>query len=157
MTNGVDYDLHAWFGGVIGGGVDIGNGQYYDIHPDTRATRQVTWRRQTVENTWVEGSYDTHAVRGNVTEMVAAWVYGTAPSDFRFNLENLVTYLDTPNWALRWVYPDGMQELWDCTFSDYTVETQREFLYANQGIVKMNVMRRPRVTITYSDASQFVG
>jgi hypothetical protein len=152
-----DFDLHGWFGGVVGGGIDIGNGQTYDVHAESRDKRQITWRKQSVENPWVEGTYDTQAVRGNVTENVVVWVYGASPSDFRNNLENLVAYVDTPNWALRWVYPDGMQELWDCTFSDYSVETQREFQYANQGICRINVQRRPRVTITYSDASQFVG
>lgn len=147
----IDYDLHCVMGGTVGG-IDLGNGIQYDLHADTRSQRQVSWRKQTVENPWVEGSYDVQAVRGNITELVAVWVYGSDPSEFRRNVEYVAAVLASPSWPLVWTI-NGLTETWDCTFSDYNLETQREFQYANTGIMRMSIQRRPRVTLTYSDGS----
>jgi hypothetical protein len=140
-------------------GVDLDAGRDrtgFELHADTRSSRAVTWRKQSVSNAWVEGSYDVQAVRDNVTENVWVWVFGSSVSDFRKRYHWLVDQVDTPTWSLVWLQA-GMTETWDCTFSDHTIETQREFQYANIGLVKINVMRRPRVVITYADGSGYTG
>lgn len=136
--------------------LDGGPRMGYELHSDTRASRAVTWRKTSVDNNWVEGSYDVTAVRGNVTEVVAVWVYGASLSDFWKRVHALADQIASPAFAITWNW-GGMTEIWDCTFSDYTVETQREFVYSNTGIVRMQINRRPKVSITYADSTVYAG
>lgn len=144
---------------IAGMGLDLDGGPRlhgYELHGDTRSQRAISWRKQTVESAWVEGSYDVAAVRNNITELVAVWVYGSSQNDFWKKVYALADAIATPAFAITWTV-DGMTEVWDCTFSDYTVETQREFQYAKQGVMRMNIVRRPRTTITYADATTYAG
>lgn len=141
--------------------VDLDGGQSvngYELHADTRGTAQTSWRKQTVDNPWVEGSYDVIAVRGNVTETVAVWVYGGSVgslgsnSVFRQRIAVLEALIASPKWSMIWTVGD-LTETWDCTYSDYAVETQREFQYATQGIFRAQVVRRPSVARSFADGS----
>lgn len=138
---------------AVAGGINLDGGQDvngYELHADTRGTAQITWRKQSVDNPWVEGSYDVLAVRGNVTETVAVWVYGGPRGGlgnnglFRQRLIALEALVSSSSWSLVWTVGD-LTENWDCTYSDYAVETQREFQYATQGIFRAQVVRRPSV------------
>lgn len=149
-----DMQVSCTLAGIdLDGGRDV-NG--YELHADTRSQVQYTWRKQTVENTFVEGSYDVRAVRGNVTEQIAVWVYGTSPSDFERKVQVIASAIARSSFPVVWG-KTGMTETWDCTYSDYTLETQREFQHATMGIVRIALQRRPRVTRVYSDATTFVG
>jgi hypothetical protein len=126
----------------------------YEIHSDTRSQRAVAWRKLSVENNWVEGTYDVAAVRGNITELVAIWVYGTSTSDFWQRVYALTDQLAQATFATVWTI-NGMTETWDCTYSDHTIETQREFQYATMGIVRISMARRPKVNVTFADSTTY--
>lgn len=128
----------------------------YELHADTRSQRSITWRKQSVENSWVEGSYDVTAVRGNTTELVAVWVYGNTQNDFWQRVYALADAIASAAYTITWTI-DGMTETWDCTFSDYTVETQREFQYADIGVMRMNIQRRPVTVVQYADSTTYSG
>ena len=134
-------------------GVNLDGGRErtgYEIHADTRNTMGVTWRKQTVSNPWVEGSYDVIAVRENIIEPVVVWVYGNGSNaDFRQKVHFLEAAIAKPSFPITWTVGDE-SELWDCTYSEYSVETQREWQYATMGIVRMQIGRRPKATFTYS-------
>lgn len=143
----------------LDGGRDVSG---YELHGDTRATRQVQWRKQTVDNQWVEGSYDTQAVRGNIVEAVVVWVYGVDHSDFERKAQAVVDAVASPSFTMTWksggtTAAEAVTEVWNCTFSDYTIETQREYQQANVGIVRLAINRRPKVTRTYADSTTYVG
>ena len=46
----------------------------YELHRDALGAFKVGWRRHTVSNPWVEGSFTVGAVRENVEETLAVWV-----------------------------------------------------------------------------------
>lgn len=151
-----DYDIDCYFGGLSGIKVSGGYVYGYDLHADSRSQQQTSWRKQSVENNWVEGSFDVTGVRGNITELVAVWVYGTDANEYQQRKAALVAYLSQPAWTMLWQI-DGMNETWDCTYSDFSEETQREFQYARQGIIRMSIMRRPRVSVVYSGGATYAG
>lgn len=133
----------------------------YELHGDTRATMGVTWRKQSVSNPWVEGSYDVIAVRENVTEALAVWVYGTPSngpataagnSAFRQRVNVLEALIAKPQFNIVFTVGD-LTETWDCTYSDYTIETSREFQYATQGVMRMQINRRPAVLRAFADGT----
>ena len=128
----------------------------FELHADTKTSRSVQWRKQTVENNWVEGSYDVSAVRGNVTESLVVWVYGRDHNEFEQRVSWLTDQIAQAAFTITWTR-DGMTEVWDCTYSDYIVETQREFQWARQGVVRLSIVRRPRVTRTYADTTTYAG
>jgi hypothetical protein len=128
----------------------------YEMHADTRNTMGTTWRKQSVSNPWVEGSYDVIAVRENIIEAVVVWVYGNGSNAaFRQRVNFLEQAIAQPSYSIAWTVGDE-SELWDCTYSDYSVETQREWQYATMGIVRMQIGRRPKATFTYPDYSETV-
>ena len=141
--------------GSLAANLDGGRTQTgYEIHADTRSQRAVSWHKLSVDNTWVEGTYDVAAVRGNVTELLAIWVYGADVSDFWKRVYALTDQLAQASYPVVWQV-GGMTETWDATYSDYTIETQREFQYATMGIVRINLARRPKVNVTYADSTTY--
>lgn len=127
----------------------------YLLHADTRSQRQQTWRKQTVENPWVEGSYDVQAVRGNATELVAVYAIAADENTYKQLEVGLTDLLSYASFQTVWTL-DGYTEAWDCTFSDFTVERSKEFQLARVGLIRINLSRRPKVTVTYTDGSQYV-
>lgn len=147
-------------GGLDLNAVDVA-GVGYLLHADTRNARAVQWRKQTVENNWVEGSFDVSAVRQNIIENLWVWVYGSSHDDCERKITALTNVVSQQSFNATWLESTTTgtqtQEVWSCSWSEFTVETQREYHYANMALVKINLNRRPRVTRTYTDASTYVG
>ncbi len=150
---------------VVGGlDLDVGldaTGAGYVLHSDTRAQRSVQWRKQTVENNWVEGSFDISAVRANVIEPVSVWVHGSSNDDMQRRLSAVTDALAQPAFQVTWITggtskANGTKEVWDCSYSDYSIESSGPMQVALLSLLKISLNRRPRVTRTYSDGTTYV-
>jgi hypothetical protein len=93
----------------------------------------------------VEGTYVNDAVRENVTETVAIYVYGTTPYQLQTRVKALTDAFSQIRYAMRFRSGD-LLETWDCGVADYVVQTPQEMINATRAVVKASVPRRPTVT-----------
>lgn len=135
---------------------DEANG--YSLHGDTFASETYTHRKVEVNSPWLEGTYAVDAVLDNTVEALVVWVSGLAPDGtyshflFRTRLNALKKCFDQISYQITRTIGDAV-EAWDCEVSDYTVETQQEFLFATRGVLRVPVPRRPTATLTQTTTS----
>lgn len=124
------------------GWYDLEDGLHYAIHGDSFASFQQTWRKTEINSPWIEGSYPVNAVRENVTEQLAVWVSGETAREEREYRDKLIATIEQYSYMLMVRFGD-VAEYWNCFASDYSVETQKEFLWAQLSVVRANVTRLP--------------
>jgi hypothetical protein len=119
---------------------DAANG--YELHKDSIAGAQTTWRKQEVDSPWVEGSFTTRAVRGNVPEAVHVWVSGETHYELDERLSAFTDALGQLQYAMR-VRTGDLLETWTCFPGDFSIETQQEYRFATIALVRATVPRLP--------------
>lgn len=122
---------------------DAANG--YELHKDSIATKQVTWRKQEVESPWAEGTFVNRAVRGNVTEAMHVWVAGASPFELDQRLTAFTDALGQLQYQVR-VRTGDLLETWTCLPADYTIQTQQEYRFATLALVQATIPRLPTTT-----------
>jgi hypothetical protein len=123
---------------------DPANG--YEAHKETRAEQGVSWRKQEITSTFVEGTNVNDAVKENVTESVA--IYVDAPTSYVLaqRIKVLTDALSQIRYSMR--FRNGnLLETWDCAVADYTIETPQEMINSTMAVVRASVPRRPTVTM----------
>lgn len=130
---------------------DVDNG--YSLHSDSFATETHTHRTVEVNSPWLEGTYAVDTVLDNTVEALVVWVAGNAPDGtdsqflFRSRLNALKRCFDQLSYQVVRTIGDAI-EIWDCEVSDYTVETQQEFIFATRGVLRVPLPHRPTVVLS---------
>lgn len=116
----------------------------YDLEVGAVAEAATAWKRKTVDNPHVEGSYTVHAERENSTIPVNVWVEDPDRDTVQARVNDLTNALSQLEFLIY--YRVGLAEqIWTCEVSDYTVDTQQAYLHASMALVKAQVVRRPKV------------
>lgn len=117
----------------------------YQVHKESRAEQATSWRKQEISSNFVEGTYVNDAVRENVTETVAVYVYGPTSFDLQARVKVLTDAFSQIRYSMR--FRDGnLLTTWDCGVADFTVQTPQEMINATMAVVRAQVPRRPSVT-----------
>lgn len=131
---------------------DPANG--YSLHADSFAQRAYTHRNVEVSSPWIKGTYATDSVLDNANEALVIWVSGWDPvagveSQYLYQqrMDTLMACFDQLSYQLTRQIGDAV-EVWDCEVSDYTVETQQEFIFATIGVLRVSLNRRPDAPLT---------
>jgi hypothetical protein len=124
------------------GWIDLEDGQHYEVHKDTLATRQITHRQRTVTSEFIEGSFAATSVRENVNEALVIKVTGDSYYEWRTYIAKLTDALEQLTYQVM-VRIEDATEYWDCQPANYSIETQQEFIHARLGIVRATVPRLP--------------
>lgn len=132
-------------GGVMLELEDPDNG--YEVHADSFATSAITHRKTEVNNRWIEGTYAVSTVRDNAQEALVVWVEGTTMYDYRSKMETLKACFDQATFTVVKTIGNAV-ETWDCEVSDYTEESQQEFIFRTMGDLRVQLNRRPQVQLT---------
>jgi hypothetical protein len=114
----------------------------YDLEASSFAESAVQWRKQEVENAWVEGTFLTGAVRGNVTETLAVWVEVATEAARLAAVKALTDALEQLSFTLTFGV-DGQSTTWQCQASDYAVRTEQSFRFGRITLVRAEVPRLP--------------
>ena len=130
-----------------GGWLDVSDGTVYRVNKGTFENSAVTFRRDEVTNAFVEGKFSVNALRDNVTETLAIYVYGETTSALKTAIDALTSAASQINFYTR-VTLDGSQRLWECWASDYTVNVTNEFFHNRQALVTIQLQRLPSETVT---------
>jgi hypothetical protein len=138
-VDGLDFSVKiqgptGWF--------DLEDGDHYAIHGESFSSYAQTWRKREVNTEWIEGSFPVSAVRENVTEPLVVYVRGNTFGEGRIYRDKLIAAVEQLSWMLMVRFGD-VADYWQCWASDYTVETQREFLHAMLAVVRVTVSRLP--------------
>lgn len=120
----------------------------YSLHSDSFANPAYTHRTVEVNSPWVEGTYATDSILDNTTDALVVWVEGNVGDGtfsqylFRTRLAALKRCFDQLSYQVVITIGDAI-ETWDCEVSDYTVETQQEYIFATRGVLRVPVPHRP--------------
>lgn len=123
---------------------DRANG--YEMHKETHAAQAHSWRRQDISSPYVEGTYTNQAVRENVTEAVAIYVYGDTVFELKTRMDLILAALGQLNYQVK-ARSGNLLETWDCAIADYTIEMGQEMLNSTMCVIRANIPRRPTVVL----------
>lgn len=118
----------------------------YWLHADTFNQSVGAHRNTTVANRWVEGTYAVSTVRDNTTESVVVYVRGATQGQYRARMEALKAVFDQPSFTGIKTIGSSIEQ-WDCMVSDYTEESQQEYIHRTMGDLRVSLQRRPQVTV----------
>lgn len=116
----------------------------YRISGESFASETISHRKTEASNPYVEGTFVVNTVRENVGTTLAVYVYTDPP-----NRNELLRAVDALRSAFDQAYftvtvtIEGGTQLWNCVTSDYTVESQREFVHASRAKVVASLNRMP--------------
>lgn len=118
----------------------------YALAADARRERSITWRKTEATNPFVEGSYVTSAVKENITEQVAVYVYGSTALQCRNRVEALIAAYSQIRYSMTWTL-EGAEEVWACMPADVQIGTQKEYQFARMALVTATVPRHPTAVL----------
>jgi hypothetical protein len=119
----------------------------YSLHAETISEVAVTWRKKTVTNPHVEGSFTVHAERENVVVPVSVWVEAATRSALRVAQQAVEDAFSQLHYTITFDV-EGDTQTWQCEAADYTVDTQQAFLMAKTALVRAKVPRLPAVVFS---------
>ncbi len=126
----------------LGTWIDLNDGETYKIAKGSFENSAVQFRRDEVENPFLEGKYTINALRENVTEEVVVYVYGNNSMSTAEAVRNLTDAVSQIRYRMEITVDDSRRSWW-CYASDYTVTTTIEFMHARMAEVKIQVIRDP--------------
>lgn len=118
------------------------NGDTYELERGALEEIAVSWRKQTVDNTWVEGTFVINAVKENVVLPLNVWVSAETQIALRDAVTALTDALSQLSFTLA-IDIDGAVTTWTCQVADYRVTQQQAFLFAKQALVQASVPAFP--------------
>jgi len=122
----------------------------YRLEASSFADEQTTWRRDDIDNPFVEGSWTVNALRENVVVPLSVWVRGAAEYDYATTtargIETLKEMFSQRNFLLEF-NEDGELYTYVCYVSDFTVSRTREFRHEGIAQFTAQVPRHPAYTL----------
>jgi hypothetical protein len=120
----------------------------YSVHADTINTRAVTHRTKDAKGDWVEGGFAFSAVRENITETLAIWVFGYGSVfAFRQRMEVLEDTFNQLWWQVALTVADAKETWTVAEPADYTITTSGPFFVATTGFITAQVPRLPALLL----------
>jgi hypothetical protein len=128
---------------TTGAPINLNSGMYR-LAAGTFEGEAVTHRKQTVTNSFVEGSYTVNSLRENVVTPVNIWIETASTREMKAAVAALKAAFDqiSFNMTVTW---DDYQETWFCEASDYTETSTRELLHSHRSRLDVQLVRQPAV------------
>lgn len=137
-------------GGVsayTGSWLDVNDGTNYKVAKGSFEESNTTFRKDEVTNPFVEGKFIINALRENVSEKLVIRVFGTNTVTVQNNVTALINAVKSNQFLIESTLGNAKQT-WLCFASDYSVNTQLEYLQARQALVSITVTRYPTVILS---------
>lgn len=135
------------FEDVHGNWIDFSNGTTYKVGKGTLENSAVTFRRDEVTNSFIEGKFTVNALRENITEAIVIYAYGNTIAGLKTSVDALTSILGQTSFQAR-VTLENSQRLWRCWASDYTVNITNELYHNRQAIINIQLQRLPQETVS---------
>lgn len=125
----------------------VNDGQTYRVAKGSFENSAVQFRRDDVTNAFLEGKYTINALRENVTETLAVYVYGSTHAEVMSAVKSLTDAVSQIRFYME-INIGNVVKGWNCYASDYTVNITHELLHAKMALVNVQIVRDPVETIT---------
>lgn len=122
----------------------------FRLEGESFAEEATTWRKDDIDNPFVEGTWTVNALRENVVETLNIWVRGDAAYADALTtsrgLETLKAVFSQPNYLIEF-NQDGELYTYVCQVADFSISRTREFRH--EGIAKFSaqIPRHPVYTL----------
>lgn len=118
----------------------------YRLQADSFADSSTTWRRNSVTNPFVEGTWTVNALRENVQETLSVWVKGDGVTSTLQAVEALKTAFSQLTYLLEVTF-DAEMYTYHCQVADCQVLASRELRHAGIAQVVLSIPRHPAYTL----------
>ena len=116
----------------------------YELHREALQEVSATWRRHTISNQWVAGSFTIGAVKENVEQPLSVWVTAATGVDLKARVRALCEALEQLQFTLTFT-EDGETTVWSCQMADYGVRTEQSFRVARHALVTARIPALPQL------------
>lgn len=125
--------------------VNLNDHTNYQVGGEAFSETSVQRRRIMASSMVIEGEFEVHSVRANVTEQLPIWVYGATSSIVASNLEQLVTLFSQTSYQVRITF-NNSRETWTCFSADYSLGRSQAFAHNVRAQFSAQVPRLPSVS-----------
>jgi hypothetical protein len=125
--------------------VNLNDHTNYQIGGEAMSETSVERRRIMASSPVIEGEFEIHSVRGNVTEQVPVWVYGATHAVVAANFAQLVTLFSQTTYQIR-IRLNNSRETWTCFSADYSLGRGQAFSHNGRALFNAQVPRLPAVS-----------
>ena len=124
--------------------LNVSDGTIYKVAKGSFENSAVQFRRDEVTNPFLEGKFTVNALRDNVMETLAIYVYADDLATLNTRVDALTDAVRSNQFLVK-VTLDNSSRVWLCYAADYAVNTQMEFLHSRMALVTVTLPRHPVV------------
>jgi len=117
-------------------------GGAYELTANTFAQVQQSWRKVEAESPLYDGTYQTHATKGNVMETVEIRVRADNLPQLYALVETIVRAFEQPTYLLV-KEVGGYAETWTCFTAEYSIDIGHVHLHTAMATLSFQVPRLP--------------
>lgn len=128
--------------------LELNDGQDLVLAKETFSEATVGKRKTDATNPYLEGSFTVSALREEVMETVAIYVYGISHFDMLTKVRVITDAFDQPYYRLIINIEENAWQVWQCNSANYRIDTSQELLHAKMAKVTLEVPRHPEVQLT---------
>ncbi|CAB4194630.1 hypothetical protein UFOVP1264_85 [uncultured Caudovirales phage] len=125
----------------------LNDGEVYRVAKGSFENSATQFRRDDVQNAFLEGKYTINALRENVTETLVVYVKGNTAMEMSESVRKLTDALSQIRFRME-VVIDNASRGWWCYASDFTINTSHEFLHSRMAQITAQIPRDPVETLS---------
>lgn len=128
--------------------LELNDGQDLVLAKETFSEAAVSKRKTEATNPYLEGSYTVAALREEVVETVAIYVYGADHFATALKVRVVTDAFDQPEYRIIIATEGTKWEVWWCGAANYRIDSSQELLHARMAKITVEVPRHPEVQLT---------
>jgi hypothetical protein len=127
--------------------LELNDGLDLILAKETFSEAQVTKRKTEAINPYLEGSHTVAALREEVIETVAIYVYGTDHFATALKVHVITDAFDQPEYRIIFGVENAWT-VWWCGSANYRIDSSQELLHARMAKITVEVPRHPVAQLT---------
>lgn len=128
--------------------LELNDGTNLKLAKETFSEKSVVKRKTEAKNPYLEGSHTVSALREEVLETVAIYVYGISHYDAEVKIRVITEAFDQPEYRIIIGVEDNSWKVWWCGAANYRIDTSQELLHARMAKIIIEVPRHPVEQLT---------
>lgn len=128
--------------------LELNDGTNLVLAKETFSEKTVSKRKTEAVNPYLEGSHTVAALREEVVETVAIYVYGADHFATALKIQVVTAAFDQPEYRIIMGIENRQWEVWWCGSANYRIDTSQELLHARMAKITIEVPRHPVIQLT---------
>lgn len=135
------------------GWLELNDGTIHVLAKETFSEKTVGKRKTEAKNPYLEGSQTVSALREEVVETVAIYVYGSTHFSTATRVRIITDAFDQNEYRIIIGIENNAWDVWWCGSANYRIDTSQELLHARMAKVTIEVPRHPVTQLTSTKPS----